>query len=125
MTKAEIGRLLEAARRGAGKTQAEMAKAMGTAQPAIARAEAGLRMPSLPFIERWALATGKPIALRLGAGQPQTPSLAARRTLVRSTLGPGRFNPWARNPTPAEADLLEKQGLSREYFELLRRARKR
>jgi DNA-binding XRE family transcriptional regulator len=120
VTKFEIGLILGAARRRSGKTQAELAKAMGTTQPAIARAEAGYRMPTLGFIDRWARATGSPISLTLGQTRPGLQSAANRRAMVRSVLGPGRFNPWDRNPAPAEAELLERAGLSRSHFERLR-----
>src|SRR5487761_1036978 len=125
MTKSELGLILAASRRRAGKTQADLASAMGTRQPAIARAEAGLRMPTLSFLERWARATGSPLSLTLGETRPQMPSRAAPRALGRSVLGPARFSPWARNPTAAEAEWLEKQGLTPEYFELLSRSKRR
>lgn len=104
-------------------TQAQLAAGMGTTQPAVARAEAGYRMPTLGFIDRWARATGSPISLTLGQTRPELQSAADRRALVQSVLGPGRFNPWDRNPTPVEADLLERAGLSRAHFERLRRHR--
>ena len=125
MTKSEVGLILAEARHRSGKTQADLAKAMGTRQPAIARAEAGLRMPTLSFIERWARATGSPVSLTIGEVRPHTQSKEARQALVQSVLGPRRFNPWDRNPTPVEAQLLEERGLTREYFELLRRTRGR
>jgi transcriptional regulator with XRE-family HTH domain len=125
MTKAEVGLILAESRRRSGKTQADLATAMGTRQPAIARAEAGLRMPTLSFMERWARATGSPVSLTLGEMPTQTQSVEAGRALVQSALGPGRFNPWDRDPTPVEAQFLEKQGLTREYFELLRGTRGR
>lgn len=123
VTKSELGLILAAARQRSGQTQAQLAKAMMTTQPAVARAEAGYRMPSIDFIERWARATGEPITLRLGAANPRRMSVAARRSLVRSVLGPGRFNPWDRNPSPVEAELLESAGLDREHFDRLRRSR--
>ena len=123
MTRAEIGLILADARRRSGKTQAELAKAMETPQPAIARAEAGLRMPTLQFIERWARATGRPITLKIGE-PPPTRSAAERAALVRSVLGPGRFNPWDRNPGPAEAELLDRAGLTRKRFERLKQGRR-
>jgi len=92
---------------------------MATTQPAIARAEAGYRMPTIGFIDRWARATGEPIQLELGAATPQRMSAASRRALVRSVLGPGAFNPWDRNPTPAEADLLKRAGFDRVHFDRL------
>jgi transcriptional regulator with XRE-family HTH domain len=124
VTKSEIGLILAGARRRSGKTQAELAQAMGTTQPAIARAEGGYRMPTLEFIDRWARATGRPISLKLGQPRPPMQPAAARRAIVRSVLGPGRFNPWDRNPSPLEAELLERAGGSREHFERLRRGSK-
>src|SRR5216684_5219926 len=123
MTKSEIGLVLANARRRSGKTQSELAQAMGTTQPAIARAEAGYRMPTLGFIDRWARATGAPISIELGQTRRRAQSAAARRAMVRSVLGPGRFNPWDRNPTPVEAQLLEESDLGRERFERLKRNR--
>jgi hypothetical protein len=96
---------------------------MGTTQPAIARAEAGYRMPTLGFIDRWARATGEPISLRLGQTPRGMQPATARRATVRYVLGPGRFNPWDRNPSPVEAELLNQAGQSREHFERLKRAR--
>ena len=120
VTKVQIGLVLAEARIRAAKTQAELAEAMGTTQPAIARAEAGYRMPTLGFIDRWARATGEPISLTLGQAQSGMRPAAERRALVRSVLGPGRFNPWDRNPTPVEAKLLERAGLTRKRFARLR-----
>ena len=122
MTKSEIGLILANARRRAGKTQAAIAEAMETTQSVIARAEAGYRMPTLGFIDRWARATGAPITLELGkSSRMQTAS--ARRAMVRSVMGPGRFNPWDRNPAPIEAELLEQTGQSRDHFDRLKRRR--
>jgi transcriptional regulator with XRE-family HTH domain len=123
MTKAEIGLILAKARRRSRQTQVELAQAMGTTQPVIARAEAGNRMPTLGFIDRWARATGAPISLKLGETQRGMQPAAARRAIVRAVLGPGRFNPWDRNPSMVEAELLERTGQSREHFERLKRGR--
>jgi len=123
VTKPEIGLILANSRRRSGRTQAELAHLMGTTQPVIARAEAGYRMPTLDFIDRWARGTGVPIVLKLGQTRPGMPTAATRRALVRSVLGRGRFNPWDRNPAPVEVALLEQAGLSREYFERMKRRR--
>jgi transcriptional regulator with XRE-family HTH domain len=64
--------MLADARRRSGKTQVELAKVMGTTQSVIARAEAGSRMPTIGFIDRWATATRVRISLKLGASQPRT-----------------------------------------------------
>lgn len=120
MTGSEIGLILTRARIQSGRTQAQLAEAMGTTQSAVARAEAGYRMPSLGFIDRWAAATGSPISVTFGSPRPAARSRASRREMVRSVLGPGRFNPWDRNPAPVEAKLLEQAGLTRRYFDRLR-----
>jgi transcriptional regulator with XRE-family HTH domain len=120
VNEAEIGLILAAARRRSGKTQSDLARAMGTTQSAIARAEAGNRMPSIGFVDRWARASGAPISLELGQPLPEMQPAAQRRAIVRSVLGPGRFNPWDRNPSAVEAELLERSGLDRKYFERLR-----
>ena len=96
---------------------------MGTKQPAIARAEAGYRMPSIDFIERWARATGQTINLELGQAKPRQMSAATRQALVRSVLGPGRFNPWDRDPNAVEAKLLRNAGMDREYFDRVKAKR--
>ena len=108
-----------------GKTQVEVARSMGTTQSAIARAEAGDRMPTLGFIDRWARATGAPITLELGRPASRTETAAKRRAMVRSALGPGRFHPWERNPSPIEAKLLDQAGLTREHFARIRKPRHR
>lgn len=120
MTRGEIAVRLSRARLQAGLTQAELAEAMGTPQPAIARAESGYRMPSIEFIDRWAKATGKPITLTLGESSTGVPNRAERRRIVESVLGPGRFNPWDRQLTRVEAAQLERAGMDRAYFERLR-----
>jgi transcriptional regulator with XRE-family HTH domain len=125
VTKSEIGLLLANARRRSGKTQVELAQEMGTTQPVVARAEAGYRMPTLGFIERWARATGTPITLTLGNQPRRMLPASVRRAMVRSALGTGRFNPWDRNPSPVEAELLDRAGESRPHFERLKRVRDR
>ena len=122
VTKSEIGLILANARHRSGQTQAELARAMGTTQPVVARAEAGYRMPTLGFIDRWARATGAPISLKLGESQRGMQPAAERRAIVRAVLGPGRFNPWDRDPWPVEAELLEQAGQSRQHFERMKRA---
>jgi len=95
---------------------------MGTTQPVVARAEAGYRMPTLGFIDRWARATGAPISLKLGESPRRVRPAAERRAIVRSVLGAGRFNPWDRDPSPLEAELLEQAGQSRQHFDRVKRA---
>jgi transcriptional regulator with XRE-family HTH domain len=51
---------LIAARSGAGMTQEQVARAMGTTQAVIARLEGGRAKPSTRTLERFAKATGTP-----------------------------------------------------------------
>lgn len=120
MTRSEIALRLTQSRLRSGLTQSQLAAAIGTPQPAIARAESGYRMPSVEFIDRWAKATGRPITLTLGDDKRGQLTRTERRRLVRSVLGPGRFNPWDREPSRVEAALLTKAGKDRAYFEELR-----
>jgi ribosome-binding protein aMBF1 (putative translation factor) len=54
-----------AARRRAGLTQKELAKRMGTHQPAITRLECGRSIPSISTLRRLAEVTGSRLILRL------------------------------------------------------------
>lgn len=107
-----VGLELARARRRAGLTQAALARRMGTTQSAVARAEAGRTFPSLRFIERVAAAAGWPIVLAFGK-----PGRADRSARVRRALGGFRFDPWERDPSPAEARALVAMGVSREPAE--------
>jgi transcriptional regulator with XRE-family HTH domain len=102
-------------RKEAGLTQSELAKAMGTTQPAISKIESGRTLPTLPFLDRLAVATGKPLTLVLGEDPVLTSEDRAQR--VRRVLGGYQFNPWDRSPTEAEAKSLLADGLTRERFE--------
>jgi transcriptional regulator with XRE-family HTH domain len=95
MSPAQLAVELRARRLKAGLTQAALAQAIGTTQPAVARVESGGVVPSLPFIDRWATATGYPLILALGEGQKDlTPRQKGR--LVRDILGEDAFDPWER-----------------------------
>jgi transcriptional regulator with XRE-family HTH domain len=102
-------------RKAAGLTQAELARAMGTTQSAISKIESGRTLPTLPLLDRLAVATGRPLELVLGTQDILTAEERARR--VRRVLGDYRFNPWERSPSDAEAKTLIADGLTREYFE--------
>ncbi|HEX9775353.1 MAG TPA: helix-turn-helix transcriptional regulator [Actinomycetota bacterium] len=119
MKAAEVGVQLRRARRNAGLSQTRLAGRMKTSQSAIARAESGLVKPSLDFIERFVRETGEP--LRLGSlivfpasSRTEEDDRAER---IRRAVGDFQFNPWLREPTPAEQRSLEADGLSRGYFE--------
>ena len=95
MSPARLAVELRARRLKAGLTQAALAQAIGTTQPAVARVEAGGVVPSLPFVDRWASATGYPLMITLGEGQKVlTPRQKGR--LVRDILGDDAFDPWER-----------------------------
>jgi transcriptional regulator with XRE-family HTH domain len=66
------------ARNRAGLTQQELARRMGTTQPAVARLESGRSRPSMRTLERLAAATGSRLLIRF---EPR----AARR--ARSKAG--------------------------------------
>jgi len=55
---ARIGKRIRTARLAAGITQGELARRMGTQQPSIARAELGMALPSLRFLQEVADALG-------------------------------------------------------------------
>jgi transcriptional regulator with XRE-family HTH domain len=119
MKSSEVGLGLRRARIRAGMSQSKLAGRMGTSQSAIARAESGLTQPTLDFVERFAAATKQPLqmgSLVILAVQPADAS-ESKATRVRRALGDYVFNPWDRNPTPIEQQLLEARGMSREHFE--------
>lgn len=82
----ELGRTVRERREALGMTQAQLAQRAGMLQPAVARFEAGGTMPTLPLLERFAVALG----MRLHVGfEPldragfETPRRGARR--IRGT----------------------------------------
>jgi ribosome-binding protein aMBF1 (putative translation factor) len=60
-----VAKAVTAARSRVGLTQAELAKRMGTTQPAVARMESGRIQPSLQTLHRLAQATGSRLLIRL------------------------------------------------------------
>ncbi|HYU56630.1 MAG TPA: helix-turn-helix transcriptional regulator [Actinomycetota bacterium] len=115
MKVATVGWEVARQRNRAGLTQAELASRMGTTQSAVSKIESGRVIPTLPWLERFARAIDRPFDLRI---QPsKAPSRAMKRARVRQVLGEYRFNPWARDPSPAEARTLLADGLTRERFE--------
>ena len=63
-----LARAVIAARKRAGLTQAELARRMGTTQPAVTRMESGRIQPSLRTLRRLAEATGSKLTIRLEPG---------------------------------------------------------
>jgi transcriptional regulator with XRE-family HTH domain len=90
-----LGQALERNRRRSRMSQAQLAEAMGTKQPAISRAERGHVEPTLEFIERWTNATRRPLHLDLGPPRKTTPTLPD----VRKGAGRGKqtFKPSERS----------------------------
>jgi transcriptional regulator with XRE-family HTH domain len=115
MDPSQIGRVVERLRREAGLTQARLATKIGTTQAALSKIETGRTMPGLELLDRVARAIGRPISLTFG-GVSAPASLETRRDLVRRALGDFEFDPWERDPTPAERDSLLADGLARERF---------
>ncbi|MGW0842669.1 helix-turn-helix domain-containing protein [Streptomyces sp. NPDC002787] len=60
----ELGRAVRERREALGMTQAQLAQTAGMRQPAVARFEAGGTMPTLPLLERFAVA----LRMRLHVG---------------------------------------------------------
>ena len=118
-----LGRQIYKWRVAAGLTQEQLALRVGTKQPVISRVEAGRSAPSISFIERCARATGqKELLLRFG-GVSQDETREERRRRVAKVLKAYVFDPWDRNPTPAEARTLIADGLTRERFQGSRASR--
>ena len=65
-------RALVRARIEANMTQADVAREMGTRQPAIARWESGAARPKLTSLARYAEVTGKALEIRLVERKPHT-----------------------------------------------------
>jgi transcriptional regulator with XRE-family HTH domain len=115
MNKVVLGQKMAIERRRAGLTQAELSRRMGTSQPAVSRAESGRCLPTLAFLERFAVATDSSVPEIVGEDPAITPS--ERRDRIRKVLGDVQFNPWERSPSPAEARSLIRDGLTRERFQ--------
>jgi transcriptional regulator with XRE-family HTH domain len=76
-TKWPVWALIREARRRAGFTQAELAKRVGTSQPAIARYERARSMPDLATLHRIVEKCG--LELRLELAEPDSQREAAAR----------------------------------------------
>lgn len=124
MNATTLGLRIARRRRQAGLTQVELAERMGTTQSAVSRLESGRTLPTFDLLERFASATRGPFEVVFGE-EPELPSRAERRRRVRRALGDFVFDPWARDPSPAEAETLEADGLTRERFQRARAARRR
>lgn len=118
-----LGRQISNWRQAAGLTQQELAQLVGTKQSVISRVEAGRSVPSIAFLERCAKATGqKELTLRFDE-ERQVATRKERRRRLAKVLDGYVFDPWDRNPTPAEARTLIADGLTRERFQGSRASR--
>jgi len=82
-TRWPVWALIREVRRRAGLTQAELAKRVGTSQPAIARYERARSMPDLPTLHRIVEACG--LELRLELAEPDLQREAAERIALERT----------------------------------------
>lgn len=104
------GQSLREARTRAGLSQSELARRLGTTQSAVARAETDAMEPSLAYVRRVAAATGRPVTLRIVPPVPITEREAQRRW---QRVDGRPFDPWSRNPEPAEVKHLRRSGVER------------
>jgi uncharacterized protein len=80
----DVPAILRRARTDADLSQAGLAARAGTSQPALARYETGVTLPTLPTLERLLSACGRRLQIRAPrAGEPAAPA-----TSVRGQLGP-------------------------------------
>lgn len=116
MDRTRIGRVVRESRRAAGMTQAELARRIGTTQPAISKIESGRTLPGIDLLERLARGTGRSFTLTFDSQHGECVPDGVVRDRVRRVLGRDEFDPWDRDPTPAEQESLLADGLTRERF---------
>jgi predicted nucleotidyltransferase len=80
----DVGVTLRQARTRAGLSQAELAKKAGTSQPALARYETGVALPTIPTLERLLSGCGQRLELRSSDANKRTASVSS----MRGQLGP-------------------------------------
>jgi len=81
-----VASLIRSARRSAHLSQAELAQRAGTSQPALARYETGVTVPTLSTLERLLDACGRRLELRAGHGHALAPQLRSLRRRRRRLL---------------------------------------
>lgn len=82
----DAGRLIREARRRAGLTQAELAAAAGTSQPAVAAYESGSRSPSVRTLDKLIRATGRTLDVRLVKAPAARGTLLNKARAEQSTI---------------------------------------
>lgn len=90
----DVGALIRNARRAAGLSQAELADRAATSQPALARYETGVTVPTLGTLERLLEACGRRLELRtparvLPAGRHARALRRRRRRLLEAARAHG------------------------------------
>jgi len=114
MNTTELGLEVAKLRVKAKLSQEALATKAGTSQPVISQIESGKAKPGWDLLERIAEAVGP---LRVTYGTPgRSLSRSDRRSRARQALGDFEFDPWSRNPSPAEEKSLIADGLVRERF---------
>jgi len=82
----DIASIVRRTREHAGISQAELARRAGTSQPALARYETGVTLPTLPTLERLLQGCGRQLELR---------AVGARAGSTRGSSARGRLGPQA------------------------------
>lgn len=106
----DVAGLIRSARRAAGLSQSDLAERAGTSQPALARYETGVTMPTLPTLERLLRACGRRLELRVEE-TPAARSLRPRRSrLLEAARAHGIshvrvFGSLARGETTEDSDV--------------------
>lgn len=88
-------------------SQADLAARAGTSQPALARYETGVALPTLPTLERLLSACGRELQIEA----PRSTEKSARATSMRGHLGPRAAK--LRHHRRALLDAAQKRGLSK------------
>jgi predicted nucleotidyltransferase/DNA-binding XRE family transcriptional regulator len=102
---ANVATTLRHARKDANLSQTELAVRAGTSQPALARYETGVALPTLPTLERLLSACGR----QLQINAPRSDGRPAQATSVRGRLGPHAES--LRRQRRALLDAAEKYGV--------------
>lgn len=79
----DVAEIIRRARTRAGLSQAELAERAGTSQPALARYETGVALPTLPTLERLLLGCGRRLQLCTAVADASS----SAGTSVRGQLG--------------------------------------
>ncbi len=110
MNRIALGVEVRRRRLALGLTQAELATRVGSSRSAISRLEADVTKVDPSLLARVARVSGEPLVL--STPKDAVPiSTAERKRRVEAVLGPQPFDPWERDPSPAEAKSLLRDGI--------------